>query len=1193
MPPGQYTAKAVVIDPPMTGSVEAKVRAGEKTQVSITLKPGVVSAIAKMFIVHFRFDNAFVEPCMREVLKEVAGHASDHSDEKLVVVGHTDEVGSPSDLTASDPYNQSLSERRARSAFALLTFGLDANASKAEWNALRQKQTGLTTLGDKWGTRQYQYILQDLGFYSGNVDGDHGPATDAAVRAFQQDKGLTVDGIVADQTWAALIEAYLSQDALAVPSSQFLPNKALPTDPPCEDGILKWLGCASQDPVKNIREAWRPNRRVELLFVRTDKFPCQQPQPDTFDLPTPGTVNAKWCLKPGNKSNRACFVVPHLPPGGQPKKEEWVRQPAEPGPVTVRGSIKFEDGTPAANVKYILIAPDGEFMDGEVPKGERRGEPILGKTKKDGTFEYADKPKDIGICTLEIQGPFVARLKGEPVEKAKGNVVCARLDGTSDFDVIVVGAAVFKVKPSITLASPIVVVKKPHTNPARQGVTLKADPAFTGSGAFTRSNDNIHFFTATVGGTEITFNGTDNVFTDTQLIAGQTIFAEGFRASTATDDVELKLALTVNGQIALAATAKMTSVELTLDICQGRTSPTLEPAPLATNDKINTGRFLQAQNVRNLAARAKLIVRRTQPADFAGELELNPINGQTQVFKDEIPAPGQVPLPVQVIANNTITPDGVPLFAQGVTVSAAVRDTGFRLGIRNLEPDGDRVAITIVQIDAVTTSTATAPAATATRIGLWDNAFRADGTVFNDEAAVNNFVGADSRQFFIRVRDASQIGVKPINVEWRALAENDDDFHAPIDKKLTLVESAADPGVFISRALMLVTDDDDHQQGTHSGLPAGLPDAGIVRARDQSNHRLRRASIRGSVIAQYAHPLALTSVMVEKLPVFERTPDDRRRLQLQIFVLRVAPAGKGVVLTAPGSQIWTRDIRVAEECYARFGIEVKTVVAPGTPAADIQEERPFIQNETVLITGPRAFTLLRNPVVKDARNTITVQSGGGGAQAFKILYDDDPNAPGSKEVKVDRATGRLTFKADEQPKGQDKVVASYVAVGHRVVLINSPAGVNPLAVRFQPTNDETTIGAAFPGLPNTVRVFYTGGLPTQGNRGESWPDVDFAGQAQVGSSFINGATYGPYTVAHEVGHLLTNKTGAANTGHYVQPAAPAGNRLFTNQNLMRNGTSPAEGVNQSKRFWDAADTDGVNQFAQIRGVNQSRFIRPF
>lgn len=39
-----------------------------------------------------------------------------------------------------------------------------------------------------------------------NADGIFGPKTDAAVRHFQQDKGLTVDGIVGSQTWKALYE---------------------------------------------------------------------------------------------------------------------------------------------------------------------------------------------------------------------------------------------------------------------------------------------------------------------------------------------------------------------------------------------------------------------------------------------------------------------------------------------------------------------------------------------------------------------------------------------------------------------------------------------------------------------------------------------------------------------------------------------------------------------------------------------------------------------------------------------------------------------------------------------------------------------------------------------------------------------------------------------------------------------------
>jgi hypothetical protein len=176
---------------------------------------------------------------------------------------------------------------------------------------------------------------------------------------------------------------------------------------------------------------------VELLFVKVDKLPCKVPQPDTFNLPAPGAVGSGWCLGPGKDGERACFVVPHLPPGGTPKKDEWVRTPAEPGTFIVRGSIKFEDGTPAANVKYVLIAPDGEFMDGEATSGVRRGDGIFGKTKDDGTFEYPDKLKGIGVYTLEIQGQFVARLADEPPEAAKGNVVCKRLDGVSDFNVII------------------------------------------------------------------------------------------------------------------------------------------------------------------------------------------------------------------------------------------------------------------------------------------------------------------------------------------------------------------------------------------------------------------------------------------------------------------------------------------------------------------------------------------------------------------------------------------------------------------------------------------------------------------------------------------------------------------------------------------------------------------------------------
>ncbi len=54
------------------------------------------------------------------------------------------------------------------------------------------------------GVRRAQYLLREKG---ANIQADHifGEATDAAVRKFQGSKGLTVDGIVGEKTWTALL----------------------------------------------------------------------------------------------------------------------------------------------------------------------------------------------------------------------------------------------------------------------------------------------------------------------------------------------------------------------------------------------------------------------------------------------------------------------------------------------------------------------------------------------------------------------------------------------------------------------------------------------------------------------------------------------------------------------------------------------------------------------------------------------------------------------------------------------------------------------------------------------------------------------------------------------------------------------------------------------------------------------------
>jgi outer membrane protein OmpA-like peptidoglycan-associated protein len=415
MPPGQYTVRAVVTDPPeMAGSREAAVRSGQTTPVTITLRRGAV--VAKAFIVHFWFDKAFVEPCMKEVLTRAAEYAEEHPDEKLLIVGHCDKTG-------SDVYNQSLSERRARAVYACLSFGRSPATADAEWNELRRSPPP-SGVRDSWGAREYQFMLQDLGFYPGNIDGQHGPQTSAGVRRFQAARGLPATGFVDEGTWRALIAAYLSDGLPTLPESRFLPN--------CDGEILKWLGCGEEDPVRNTEDAWRPNRRVELLFVRADRLPAPVRRPDTFELPTPGAVNAGWCV--GDDASPRCGFLARTPGAGP---DAWQVEPAEPGTVLVQGSITFEDGTPAAGIRYVLIAPDGENMDGEVASGSERGKPVLGKTAEDGTFAYPDKPKGVGRYVLEIREKLVARSADEPPSAARGNVVCRHLDGSGPFHVIV------------------------------------------------------------------------------------------------------------------------------------------------------------------------------------------------------------------------------------------------------------------------------------------------------------------------------------------------------------------------------------------------------------------------------------------------------------------------------------------------------------------------------------------------------------------------------------------------------------------------------------------------------------------------------------------------------------------------------------------------------------------------------------
>jgi len=167
------------------------------------------------------------------------------------------------------------------------------------------------------------------------------------------------------------------------------------------------------------------------------------------------------------------------------------------------------------------------------------------------------------------------------------------------------------------------------------------------------------------------------------------------------------------------------------------------------------------------------------------------------------------------------------------------------------------------------------------RFGIWDNAFDGSGALKNQQDEQNNFVGADTRRFYFRVEDP-MVTDDTLNISWKTLRSNRRDDDVPADLTLTLEETSDGSHIFVSKAVMLVTDNTDRNCSTHSGYPPPLAISGN-RNRGQSNHRIRKGKINGYVKGEYTPASGGVTLSVEK-PIFKRTPDDERR-QVEIRVV--------------------------------------------------------------------------------------------------------------------------------------------------------------------------------------------------------------------------------------------------------------------------------------------------------------------
>lgn len=124
------------------------------------------------------------------------------------------QVGTLADeLTRLD---QSLQETRASiqsEQERLNQLQAQTSQSRSRLKNLQEEETVIkgiyrTPSGFELPSSSIQTALKNAGYYQGNVDGKIGQQTRQAIKAFQQDNGLSADGVVGRGTWTKL-KAYL------------------------------------------------------------------------------------------------------------------------------------------------------------------------------------------------------------------------------------------------------------------------------------------------------------------------------------------------------------------------------------------------------------------------------------------------------------------------------------------------------------------------------------------------------------------------------------------------------------------------------------------------------------------------------------------------------------------------------------------------------------------------------------------------------------------------------------------------------------------------------------------------------------------------------------------------------------------------------------------------------------------------
>ncbi len=605
----------------------------------------------------FDFGLSFIRPEMKDHLPKLAQLRDDN---KVQDPATGSDIFPPlsifghADPEGDDDLNKVLSGRRATAFYAMLVRDVDL------WEGLFTP----AVKDDDWSTRSIQTMLSTVQSPI-EIDGIAGDETKSAIRTFQKANNLGVDGVAGPSTRKALYGAYM--DALCGPKLKLNKTSDFLARNKDAGGKGDFQGCGEFNPLR--------------VFSRSETaaFAAAAEHTERNRENAPNRRVVALLFAPGRRVNPTVWPCPRAKEGvAACKKRFFPDAEARRNPQAVRR--EFDDTADTFACRFYQIISDDSPCERVKP-----APPVI----------------LLGVNPLILFAVAGSTVSAAGAPAASSSFVSAAAP--------TVGA--------VTPLKDIVLVKKRYTNPQRVQVVLKTDKPFDGAGLLTVNNPkNILLFPTAASKTPLTFNGTDNNFKGSQLDPtgpGVSLFAEGAVASATMRDFVMTLHLSGGTKKpGPDAVARMTAIELILDICAPRVNATTAPVPLpqapavapATppDDKFFLGRPVPIQDAAKIQERAMLMVQPVKTTGFSAlnrQLVLVRIGSNAATFTQETPSASDVVVAPRhtLFSTNTAT----TFFVEGVTESASARDNTYQLGIDGLDGDGDRVSITVVHSEIV------------------------------------------------------------------------------------------------------------------------------------------------------------------------------------------------------------------------------------------------------------------------------------------------------------------------------------------------------------------------------------------------------------------------------------------------------------------------------------------------------------